>query len=214
MKRFFVLMLALIMCMTCLVSCGKDEAKPNDTDNPTTQGNRPETPPRPDCEMSDNVEDFTIRINGLVYDLPCDMSLVLNDGWIPKSGYVLEDDYKIPSGDVRKVVIYSEEKSNMVTVSSYYSAEGESAYRDGTVFGFCSEENSTAEIEITGGLTLDKSLTLQDVVNVFGDNYTHTTDYDGDRYVYRYDNKGLYIFVFLDGQLNYWELRMYKEDLQ
>lgn len=220
MKKLTALLLIILISLP-LFACGKDEVKSDDTGagNSTLESNSnehsapPEAPTRPNFQMSDKVDDFTVTINGLIYQLPCSVDLVLNDGWIPKSGYVLEDDYSVPSGDTRGVIVYSENKTNMVTVKSYYPAEGESAYRDGSVIGFSSEEGSTAEVVLSGGLNLDKKLTLQDVIKVFGDNYTYTTDYDGDRYVYRYDGKGLYIFVFKDDQLNYWELRLYKENL-
>ena len=237
MKRFFVLALSLLLCMACLAGCGAPENAGDDdetarnseirtdpvqdevADEPTSEGESdegtgtPEVPTRPNFQMSDKVEDFTVTINGLVYQLSCDVELVLDDGWVPKPGYVLEDDYSVPSGETRTVIVYSEDKNNMVSVKSYYPAEGESAYRDGIVIGFNSEEGSVAEVMMAGGLTLDENTTLQDVIDVFGEDYTYTTDYDGDRYVYSYDGKGVYIFVFLEGRLNYWELRLYREEL-
>lgn len=98
----------------------------------------------------------------------------------------------------------------MVTVKSRYPAEHESTYRDGVVFGFHSEDGSTAKVTLAGGLELDDQLTLQDVVSVFGEDYTHS-QFDGDRYVYRLDSKGLYIFTFTDDKLTYWEVRLYDD---
>ena len=100
----------------------------------------------------------------------------------------------------------------MVSVKSYYTGADGSAYADGVVLGIHSEDNSTAEVTLSGGLNLNSDLCLQDVVNVFGNDYTHS-EFNGDRYVYRFEGIGLYIFTFVDDLLTYWEIRLYEENL-
>jgi hypothetical protein len=224
MKKLIALLLTVLMCLS-LCACGKDNGKTDEVGSsiPSTGANgsnssesspetTPTSAPRPDFQMSDNVEDFTVTINGLVYPLGCDVDVFLNDSWVPKSGYVLEDDYIIPAGETRGVILYNGSKENMVSVKSYYTGADGSAYADGVVLGIHSEDNSTAEVTLSGGLNLNSDLCLQDVVNVFGNDYTHS-EFNGDRYVYRFEGKGLYIFTFVDDQLTYWEIRLYEENL-
>lgn len=225
MKKLIALLLTLLMCLS-LFACGKDEGTPDTTgtSNSTTEstsneqssspeGNKPEATPRPDIQMSDKVDNFTVIIDGLVYQLGCSVEVFLNDGWIPESGYVLEEDYTVPSGETRGVVFYKGDKDKTISVKSYYPAEEASAYREGIVLGIHSESGSTADVELAGGLILNESLTLQDVINVFGNDYTYSK-FNGDRYVYRFESKGLYIFTFEDDHLTYWEFRVYEDTVK
>lgn len=232
MKKLIALLLAVVMCFS-LCACGEGDDTPGETEGtkgqagatvPTkdgstvgqpgnTEGTKPESAPRPDIQMSDKVEDFTITIDGLVYQLLCGVDVFLNDGWIPKSGYVLEDDYEVPSGETRGVVMYKDSKDNAITVQSYYPGENASAYTEGIVLGIKSESGSTVEVELAGGLKLDENLTEQDVFAVFGEDYTYSK-FDGDRYVYRFESRGLYIFTFENSRLTYWELRIYEDAVE
>lgn len=223
MKRKIALLLALFLCLSML-GCEKDPSESDgfkdsdvaDTDHgdttqtdPTNENAATATPiSRPDFQMSNNPIDFTVTIDGLVYQFPCDIEVFLNDGWIPKSGYVLEDDYEVSSGETCGVVMYRGSAENKVTVWAYYPETGK--YSSGIAYRLCSEADSTVDVELAGGIKLTADLTPQDIFEVFGSDYTYSK-FDGDRYVYRLEGKGLYIFTFVDDSLTYWEFRLYDE---
>lgn len=220
MKKLIPLLLAVLMCVS-LCACGGD-AEPGESQsaqNPggsvdSTPGNsEPEqTGSAPSLTLSDDPADFTVSIDGIVYQLGDSMDTLLNDGWIPKSGYVLEDDYSIPAGEKRGVVIYQKnDKNNAITVWSYYPGTEASVYCDGIILGFAREADSTAEVVLAGGLKLDHNLTLQEVIRVFGEDYKYS-QFNGDRYVYLIEAKGKYIFTFTDDHLTDWEFQLYTDE--
>ena len=43
------------------------------------------TPAREKIAMSDKLEDFTVSLNGVVYQFPCEVQVFLDDGWSPKA---------------------------------------------------------------------------------------------------------------------------------
>ncbi|MBE6952810.1 MAG: hypothetical protein E7452_04560 [Ruminococcaceae bacterium] len=167
---------------------------------------------RPDIQLSDKIDDFTASIDGLVYQLGCGIDVLLNDEWIPKSGYVLEEDYSVPAGETRGVIVYRANPDNMVTALSYYPGAEASTYQEGILYGFHSEAGSTAEVVLSGGVKLDENTTLRDIVLVFGEDYTYS-QFDGNRYVYKLESKGQYIFTFQNDHLVYWEFKLNKDTL-
>lgn len=135
----------------------------------------------PVIPMSDNLEDFTVSIDGVVYQFPCSMEVFLNDGWLP-SGYetkeeAMADERTIEPDDRCNPILYKNDLSMKMYVLQENTTGSTINWLEGTVIGFWQESGSELEMTISGDLVLNQDLTMDKVIEALGepDKKTDTT---------------------------------------
>lgn len=223
MKKLIALLLAAVMCLS-LVACGGDQ-KPEDTQSmqnsntvapngnagesgettaPVTESTAATTP---GIELSDDLADFTVSIEGVVYQLPCSPQVFFDSGWLPESAWVLEDDYVYPGDSTGSLDLYKEGENKEIGLRICNLSKNDKPLRECIVIEIYNEVDTDVEFTLGGGFALTDAVTEQSVFSVMGSDYTHN-EFNGDWYEFSFPGKGSYIFTIKDGILAYCSMKL------
>lgn len=227
MKKLITLLLAVLMCVS-LCACGGD-AEPSESQsaqNPgtstngsnengsgetTTQGTEstPNTtdPVTPGIPLSDDLADFTVSIDGVVYQLPCSPQVFFDNGWLPESAWVLEDDYVYPGDSTGSLDLYKEGENKEIGLRICNLSKNDKPLRECIVIEIYNEVDTDVEFVLSGGFSLRTNVTDQDVFDAFGSEYSHN-EFNGDWYEYTFPGKGSYTFTIKEGYLAYFSIEL------
>lgn len=223
MKKLITLLLAVLMCLS-LCACGEDDAPDGSqsAQNPAT-GNEGSTtqsipqgtesiqettaPAVPGLELSDDLADFTVSIEGVVYQLPCSPQVFLDNGWLPESDWVLEDDYMYPGDSQGSLDLYKEGENKEIGLQICNLSKNEKPLSEIIVIGVYNEVDTDVEFTFGGGFAVTDNVTENTVFSVMGSDYTHN-EFNGDWYNYFLPGKGSYEFAIKDGVLSYFAMEL------
>ena len=227
MKKWIALLLAAVMCLS-LCACGGNSASgetqapaennQGSTNTPTagqTEGTPETTAPttQPGIPLSDDLSDFTVSIDGVVYQLLCSPLVFFNNGWLPEMDWVLEDDYLYPGDSTGIMVLYKEGENKEIGLRVCNTSKNDKPLSKCIVIGIYNEMDTDVEFTLGGGFALTNNTTDETVFSVMGKDYT---DNNGDWYDYLIDGTGTghYEFSFKDGHLIHFKMevsgRMYE----
>lgn len=224
MKRLIALLLAVLMCL-CLCACGEDDTSgeapatkaPGGSIDSTTGNTESEqagsdeetTAPTtaPGLELSDDLADFTVSIEGVVYQLPCSPQVFLDNGWLPESDWVLEDDYMYPGDSQGSLDLYKEGENKEIGLRICNLSNNEKPLSEIIVIGIYNEVDTDVEFTFGGGFAVTDNVTENTVFSVMGSDYTHN-EFNGDWYDYSLPGKGSYEFAIKDGVLSYFAMEL------
>ena len=223
MKKLIALLLAAVMCLF-LCACGEDTSdktqssetvnhsnstiapniEPTDGTGETTA---PTTQPvtKPGIALSDSWADFTVSIDGTVYQFPCAVQTFLDDGWQPSLEWVLEDGYMVEPGQTSNVDVYRKSDSETIFLLVYNPGKKACKFNECTVFGVQLSSSTNVAVEFSGGLKLGTTITAEGmlamdegfrddgygvvVYAVTGKSYTFNIDEEGVLTVCRIETK-------------------------
>ena len=179
-KKFLVIILAAILLTACGGGTNDDIAISGNPDNNVSDNSSEETeapaPTRPDIAMSDNLEDFTVSLNGLVYQFPCDVQIFLDDGWAPEAGAVSRGvltKSRNPDEDMFVTVYYKEDPDNHVDLF-FWTGNGESKSLEDSQVSGVGFISSKTEFVLPGGFRFVEGVTTKDdVIAKYGGNGTN-----------------------------------------
>lgn len=161
--------LAIVLCAMLIGGGGSEDLPSGGTGaGSEDQTKAPEAEKRPTYELSDKLEDFTFKLDGVVYKLPFPYTYLAEDGWTTSSNYSPDDyiagysDYTIEmvkNGQEIEVTLINE-SGHARTVKDCIAVEV-TAYASGISF------------EIAKGLT--PSTSVEDFVSALGTPKTRNT---------------------------------------
>lgn len=221
MKKLIALLLAVLMCLS-LCACGEDSESgetqaPNTSDHSSTtaptagqtdgavETTAPVTQPttQPGLALSDDLADFTVSIEGVVYQLPCGVDQLLNNGWSEGREYT----YEVKAGDTVTMELYLNDTNKSIGVEVFNPGTETRTYneciirqiKESTFGGDC-------EVLIAGGFDVHAADTYQTVTGALGgeenEHYNNSTSYG---LYYQYEN-GHYLFQNLDESAHTWAI--------
>ncbi len=220
MKKVVCLFFAIAMCM-CLFACGEDD-KPEETQsvqNPsssnsagnevdpeqtTTQGTENTTDPvTPGIELSDDLADFTVSIEGVVYQLPCGVDLLLNNGWREDMGR--EYTYEVAANKSVPMELWNE-SGKSISITVWNPGPDTKTYNECMIWkigeSIWASDSEDATVLVAGGFEISADFSEQEVIAAFGgeenEHYGNTTSY-GLSYDYETGN---YLFKGLSESWN------------
>lgn len=230
MKKVVALLLAVAMC-ACLCAHGEGE-QPNESQSiPSTgtpAGNESEpgetTTPATESasftsavtesvsDQGDDLADLVVSIDGSVYQLPCTVQLLLDDGWQLTSDDQLRTKEKqiYPYNDVQFVLFRGEEDDfRRIYIYAYNYGTSACSINECTAFRIAAINgiNDSAEVILAGGFKLNDSLTLDDIIAQYGEGVPE--DQLGDIWYMYYFEKGIYTFAIKDNYLTWWSITGY-----
>lgn len=179
-KKFLVIILAAILLISCGSEKNDDIAISGNPDNNISDNSAKETevpaPTRPDIAMSDNLEDFTVSLNGLVYQFPCDVQIFLDDGWAPEAGAVSRGvltKIRNPDEEMFVTFYYKEDPDNHVDLF-FWTGNGESKSLEDSQVSGVGFISSKTEFLLPGGFRFVEGVTTKDdVIAKYGGNGTN-----------------------------------------
>ena len=179
MKKWSTLFLAVLMCLSLCACGGNSTSGDVQGDNQTTTSSEDNAvaeqtepvatestaaPAQPSLEMSDDWADFTVSIDGTVYQFPCAVQTFLDDGWQPRLEWVLEDDYMVEPGQTANVDIYRKSDSETIFLLVYNQGNKACKFNECTVFGVQLSSSNNVAVEFSGGLKLGATVTAEDML--------------------------------------------------
>lgn len=218
MKKWIALLLAAMMCLS-LCACGEDtpdKTQPNETVNnqgganaPTdgqTDGTGEATTPttQPGLELSDDLSDFTVSIDGSVYQFPCSVQSMLDDGWQSGLGDQLYTREVEADEDIQFAIFRGNiEDSRPVFINVYNPGKSARTINECIVIQI-TEESDKTEVILAGDFKLSNSLTLEDIIHQYGEGSSEESH--GENWYKYYFDSGYYVFVIKDGHLSWWDI--------
>lgn len=176
MKKVFSLLLCLCL-LFAMAACGQDDTptqtqpKTEATTAPTeapaetkateateatesteaTEDTKPVEPVKP--ELSDDWKDFTFKLDGVVYQIPCTLSCFTENGWTLEEG----DDFvdELPAKSYKNLYMYNGEHYIAITLLNY--SDSATAAQDCQVGVVNIFRNSKVAMELPGGAGLDST---------------------------------------------------------
>lgn len=185
-RSFFIP--ALIIILVCsLVACNSNKGDTNNANNQTSD-NEPNT--YLDKEMSDQIYDFTIKIEKNTYKLPANLSDFITSGWKYSDGNNPEEnDVKGESYDTC-VVEKNKIKLTLTVINQSGNTKKFKECKVGSVdFTYTSENNCS--FELAKNLILNNTTTSDDIISKWGEpttvlngQYGTTLRYEKDTYIF------------------------------
>ena len=227
MKKLIALLLAVVLCVS-ICACGNETASGETvapqaggedtvpaTDDAGVDETRPaeneETtaPTQPGLELSDDLGDFTVSIDGDIYQFPCSVQTMLDDGW--QSGF--EDQIysrEVEAGDKTQFAMFRGEGDDrrFVFIDVYNLGTSSCTINECMILQIV-KQGEEAEVILAGDFKLSNSLTADDIIAQYGEDYS----LDQGAYYYRFD-KGYYIFEIIDGNLIQWQIILHKSAVE
>lgn len=219
MKKLIALLLAVLMCLS-LCACGKDsasvetQAPPNQPQNTNpapeqnntapTEGGNTETPSKPGIALSDDLADFTVSIDGTVYQFPCSVQSMLDDGWKSGLGDQLYTREVEPDEDIQFALFRGEiEDSRPIFIHAYNPGKSARPINECMIVQI-TEESDKTEVILAGGFKLSDNLTLEDIIDQYGEGSSEESH--GENWYKYYFDSGYYVFVIKDGHFSWWDI--------
>lgn len=200
MKKLIALLLAAMMCLS-LCACGGNPASgetqapaeniQGSTNAPTavqTEGTPETTAPttqpatEPGIELSDDLADFTVSIDGIVYQLPCCVDLLLNDGWYEDMGR--EYTYEVAANDSVKMELWND-SGKSISIAVWNPGPDTKTYNECMIWkiseSIWASNSEDATVLVAGGFEISADLSEQEVITAFGgeenEHYKNSTSY-------------------------------------
>ena len=198
MKKLIALLLAALMCLS-LCACGEDDtpdesqSAPNpSTDNvgsptqSTPQGTESTpvttTPPVPGLELSDDLADFTVSIEGVVYQLPCGVDQLLNNGWHEDTGR--EYTYEVAANKSVALELWNE-SGKSISIAVWNPGPDTKTYNECMIWkiseSIWASDSEAATVLVAGGFEISADSSEREVIAAFGgeenEHYSNTTSY-------------------------------------
>lgn len=222
MKKLIALLLAALMCLS-LCACGEDE-KPAETpsmqnnntgissgnENESGEATAPATestpattaPSEPGLELSDDLADFTVSIEGVVYQLPCGVDQLLNNGWSEGREYT----YEVAANKSGALELWNE-AGKSIRIAVWNPGPDPKTYNECMIWkigeSIWASDSEDATVLVAGGFEISADFSEQEVIAAFGgeenEHYNNTTSY-GLNYDYETGN---YLFK---GQSESWNI--------
>ena len=179
-RRVLAVSLTIIMCL-CFAACGNDSNtsdESTDTNNDVVSENKTDIANKyVGPEMSNELFDFTVKIDGTVYTVPAKLSDFLNSGW--KYSYDNPEEKDVFGENIESDSFTNKNGSLRFIVSNF--SGNTKKFKDCKIskldYSFSDWNNCT--IELSKGLILEKDKTApQDVINKWGEpTETYTSKY-------------------------------------
>lgn len=196
-KKLIAILMACIMCL-CLVACGNksNNDNPIDSSDDAVTDNKTDTSSTyKGVEMSDELYDFTVKIDGTVYTVPAQLSDFLNSGW--KYSYDNPEETDV-AGENFESASFENEKGTL-RFSVINLSGNTKKFKDckiGTLDYSFSEWNNCI-IELAKGLVLEKDkTTVQNVLDKLGEPTENRTSEYGTTLNYIKDKHVMYSIYF------------------
>lgn len=225
MKKVAALFLAIAMC-ACLLACGKDEmpnesqpvsntgtptgneSEPGEATAPATES-MPSTPALTESELTltNDLADLIVSIDGSVYQLPCTVQSLLDDGWQLDLGKKSDTQEINPSRDI-SLHLYRGEKDEYRGIYVVARNLGDSAcpINECTIVRIAAVNlvSDSAEAIFAGDFQLSEDLTLDDIIAQYGEGTPK--DQMGDIWYHYGFERGYYVFAIEDNHLSWWQI--------
>ena len=155
-------------------STGENDIE-NDTQNSTEDGGETDTTEDlTKLEVSDDLYDYTFELEGVVYKLPCEYSVLKENGWTIYNASVTEEDYLVSDTGVSVTMTND---SNKIIMIYLYNLSGDAkmlkdAMVGGITVGYFSDsyceyyDVENVEFSMAKGITLKS--TEEDILAAFG----------------------------------------------
>lgn len=218
MKKLIALLLAALMCLS-LCACGKDDTPgetlstqaPGGSIDSTAGNNESEQPgsneetnaptTAPSLTLSDDLADFTVSIDGTVYQFPCSVQTMLDDGWNTGFGDQIYTREVEPDGKTQFTVYRGDGEDRRSVFVDVYNPGTSARTINECMINIIVKEDEKTEVILAGDFKLSGSLTPVDIIAQYGEDYSLKQGI----YTYRFD-KGRYLFETEDGHLTYWQI--------
>ena len=223
MKKLIALLLAVLMLVS-LCACGNDTDSGETTGTPTngatnppaTDGTTPAetnpgetetTPTQSGLELSDDFADCMVMIEGIVYQLPCNAQVFIDNGWIPEAEWVLDDDYEVSGGESIGCDMFKDDGSKEIGLKVYNPGKDGRSFGECIVYKVYNEVDTDVEFVLSGGFELTAAVTAQNVFDIFGEDYSYN-QFNGDWYNYSFPGKVTYTFTIKEDSLAYFSIEL------
>lgn len=242
MKKWIAMLLAVVMCFA-LAACGGSSSTPEsiapapESSQPTGEPEAPvqsdagssedteapaesETPAQPEpepeepgIELSSDLADFTVSIEGVVYQLPCGVDQILNDGWSEGREYT----YEVKADGTCKLELWNENNKS-ISVTVFNPSSKAKLYSDCMILeitpSIWASASEDAVVLIAGGFDLNANLTNEAVIGAFGgeenEHYNNSSSYG---LYYEFDI-GHYLFTNLGESSAQWAIKIDKSAIR
>ncbi len=195
MKKLLAILLCMILSATfILTSCGNDDdvqkgqspeewknAKDDTQDNADEKADETEKEQKkePLTEVSDDLYDFHISIDGTVYQFPCTYSDFEKNGWTFGNSDITKD--TIVEGNISKSSINFVNGESKITITFANPFDKDTPYKDCPVIGVMIDEY-TKDAYVAKGITVES--TAEQIKNAFGEPFEVGDLGDGASYIY------------------------------
>lgn len=195
MKKIISILLVGMIALCC-VACGNNNDNTEiSTDNIDNISTKNEANTYKGVEMSDELYDFTIKIDGIVYTVPSKLSDFLNSGWDYAYDNPEENSVNGEDSEFDKF----ENKNGLLGFSVINLSGNTKKFKDCKIGGldYSFSEWNNCSIELAKGLVLDKTKTTsQDVIDKWGKPTENRTSEYGKMLDYIKDDNVMYHFSF------------------
>lgn len=220
MKKLIALLMAVLTCVAlCACVEDTDSSEPavsaaesvgsvsGTTDSKAEEST--ESSAEPGISLSDDLADFTVSIEGVVYQLPCGVEQLLNNGWTHEKASTFE----IAAEKTGMLELWNgSDKSVSITV--YNPGPDTKTYNECMILeiteSIWASDSQDAEVLIAGGFDVNNNMTTEAVTAAFGaDENEHYHNSDSYGLYYEYD-LGHYLFADLDEAAAKWSIKLNK----
>ena len=190
MKKLIVL-LAILMCVS-LCACGEGSAdsdknqasSSNSSEQNHSTQEQPATtvPTKPSIELSNDLADFTVSIEGVVYQLPCGVDQLLNNGWHEDTGR--EYTYEVAANKSVALELWNE-SGKSISIAVWNPGPDTKTYNECMIWkiseSIWASDSEDATVLVAGGFEISADSSEQEVIAAFGseenEHYSNTTSY-------------------------------------
>ena len=173
--------IAIIILICVLVLGSDDDVTPAETDDKTTQSGTAAVPEDDVTEndvteapavMSDDLFDFTVEIEGVVFSLPCKYDEFASEGWtISSTGY--SDVMELAGGGYETISMSKNGKR--IKIMSFNPSGNAMAIKDSLIGGISFYLDDGVDVKLAKGITINS--TVEQIMEAYGSPNT-TNEYE------------------------------------
>ena len=136
----------------------------------------------PGLELSDDLADFTVSIEGVVYQLPCGVDQLLNNGWHEDTGR--EYTYEVAANKSVALELWNE-SGKSISIAVWNPGPDTKTYNECMIWkiseSIWASDSEDATVLVAGGFEISADSSEQEVIAAFGgeenEHYSNTTSY-------------------------------------
>lgn len=216
MKKGFSLFLAITICAWLFAGCADDGAAAPSTgavagieSTPPATESLPSTTEPIDSELAltNDLADLIVSIDGSVYQLPCTVQSLLDDGWQSNLGEEIYTKEIHPNRDISFHLFRGEEdESRRIYAVARNLGDSACPVNECTIVRIAAANlvSDSAEAILAGGFKLSDDLTLDDIIAQYGEGVPKE-QLDEIWYHYGFES-GYYVFSIDDNRLTWWQI--------
>lgn len=217
MKKGFSLFLAITMCAWLFAGCTDEgSAAPstgtvagNESTPPAAETLPPTTTESAESELAltNDLADLIVSIDGTVYQLPCTVQTLLDDGWQSDLGEEIYTKELNRSRDISFHLFRGEKDScRRIYVVAHNLGDSACPINECTIVRIAAANlvSDSAEAILAGGFKLSEDLTLDDIIAQYGEGVPKE-QLDEIWYHYGFES-GYYVFSIDDNRLTWWQI--------